>query len=323
MKTISVVVPVYNLAELLPRCMSSLLMQTDQDYEIILVDDGSQDGSGDLCDRYALQYPDIVRCLHKVNGGLSSARNAGMQAAEGQYVTFPDPDDWTEPDYLARFLELARDNQADLVCTGHFVEYPDHTIEANPGQTRRMMSGKQAQEALLNAPCMCGFAWNKLYRLDLIREHGLHFLDDVGTTEDLDFAYRYLQYCSRVCFAPEVRTYHYFQRNGAATHSEFSIKKMQSIRTYEKIIHDAGEDSTVGRAAMEEICNTAMNLMILYFNSPHADEQVYDRLRMYIRRYYPYYRQSRRFGTGRKLQAFVARYMPRLYGKLKQLLTRR
>lgn len=92
---VSIVVPVYNMEKFLPRCMDTLVSQSS-DYEIILVDDGSTDRSPELCDDYRQRYPSLVRVIHKRNSGLSSARNAGIEAAKGTYVIFPDPDDWVE-----------------------------------------------------------------------------------------------------------------------------------------------------------------------------------------------------------------------------------
>ena len=90
---ITLVVPIYNMAQYLPRCVDSLLRQTCRDFEIVLVDDGSTDASGAMCDRYAADHPGHIRVIHKENGGLSSARNAGIDAARGEFVIFPDPDD--------------------------------------------------------------------------------------------------------------------------------------------------------------------------------------------------------------------------------------
>ena len=105
---ISVIVPVYNMKIYLKRCMKTLIMQTQDNYEIILVDDGSTDGSSEICDEYAKENPDLIRVIHKENGGLSSARNAGIEEATGRYIIFPDPDDWVEPDYLKAFVELKK-----------------------------------------------------------------------------------------------------------------------------------------------------------------------------------------------------------------------
>ena len=183
------------------------------------------------------------------------------------------------------------------------------------------MTGADAQKALLMPPCMSGFAWNKLYQLDIIKAHRLKFLDDVGTTEDLDFAFRYLQFCDSVCFAPEIRVYHYYQRSGAATHSGFSVKKLQSIHTYEKMIDIAGQTSEIGRAAKEEICNTAINLLPIYLNSGIEDEVSYLKIKEYIQKYYFDYQKSSRYSKGRKIQAVLARYVPRLYCTIKNIVS--
>lgn len=317
---ITVVVPIYNLSELLPRCISSLLDQRGL-IEIILVDDGSTDKSPVMCDYYAATFPDRVRVIHKSNGGLASARNMGIEAAQGEYIIFPDPDDWVEPNYIFKLTELQEKYQPDLLCVGHYVDYDNHSEAANIGQSLRQMDGIQAQKALLIPPCMSGFAWNKLYHLDIIRENGLRFLDDVGTTEDLDFAFRYLEFCKKVVFSPEDRLYHYYQRAGAATHSGFSQKKIDAIRTYEKMIVSTSNKDII-RAAQEALCNTAVNLLWIYENSKFDDVCTKKKIQSYIRMNLKQYCTSKQFGMGRKIQAIIACYMPRLYVYLKNKVTK-
>ena len=314
---ISVIVPVYNMKSFLPRCMESLLSQTVDDNEILLIDDGSTDGSEALCDEYASNSHGRIKCLHKPNGGLPSARNAGIDAANGSFIIFPDPDDWVEPDYLEKLNSYQAFYNADMVCTGHYTDYDDRSIPVNPGESIRIMSGEEAQSSLLISPSMRGFAWNKLYRLDLIRENVLRFLDDVGTTEDLDFTYRYLQYCDTVCFDPEARTYHYYQRSGAATHSKFSDRQLKTLRTYEKIIESSGGDSLIGQAAKAEICNSAMNLLVSYIDSGKRDDDAYRLICDNIRKYYADYMRSDQYSMKRKIQAVMARYIPNAYGTIK------
>lgn len=312
---ISLVVPVYNMEQYLPRCMEHLLCQ-DGSYEIILVDDGSKDGSATLCDQYAMEHPQMVQVVHKENGGLSSARNAGMDVARGEYVIFPDPDDWVEPQFVARLMELQEQYNPELLCIGHDVDFDTYSIPANQGQLLRKMDRAQAQRALLLPPAISGFAWNKLYHLDIIRFNGLRFLDDVGITEDMDFAFRYLQHCKHVVFSPEDRLYHYCQRSGAATHSSFSRRKMESIRTYEKMIIACTDEALI-HAAEEEICNTAVNLIWSYQNSHLRDDKAWKQLRHYLKRYLKPYCTSKRYGCGRKLQAVLAYCVPKLYVALK------
>ncbi|MGN0335144.1 MAG: glycosyltransferase family 2 protein [Lachnospiraceae bacterium] len=312
---ISLVVPVFNMEQYLPRSMECLLCQTGN-YEIILVDDGSQDGSAALCDQYAMEHSKLVHVVHKENGGLSSARNAGMDVAQGEYVIFPDPDDWVEPQFVARLIELQEQYHPELLCIGYNVDFDTRSVPANKGQFLRQMDGVHAQRALLLPPTISGFAWNKLYHLDIIRSNGLRFLDDVGTTEDMDFAFRYLQHCKRVIFSPEDRLYHYYQRSGAATHSNFSRSKLESIRTYEKMIA-ASTDEELIRAAEEEICNTAVNLVWSYQNSHLRDDEAWKQLRHYLKRYLKQYCTSSRYSCGRKVQAVLAYCVPKLYVALK------
>ena len=114
---ISVIVPVYKAEAWLARCVDSILAQTFRDLEVILVDDGSPDGSGALCEGYAAA-DSRVKAIHKANGGVSSARNAGIEAASGEWVAFVDSDDWLEPDYLERLADRLTGPDCDVVMGG-------------------------------------------------------------------------------------------------------------------------------------------------------------------------------------------------------------
>lgn len=315
---VTIVVPIYNMEQFLPRCMAGLLNQTYQDIEILLIDDGSTDGSLKLCEKYAHDYPDKIFIIHKENGGLSSARNAGIEVARGKYIIFPDPDDWVEPGYIEALLSAQEETNADLVCLGHYINYDNKELKANDGQVEIMLNAIDAKKALFVQPCMSGFAWNKLYHLDIIRENSLRFLDDVGTTEDLDFAFRYLDYCKSVYFNPTKRIYHYYQRSDAATGERFSKKKVEAIRTYEKIIQASCNYPEIIKAAKEEICNIAINLTWLYKRNHCDDIESWKQIRKYLRKYLWCYLKSKKFNVGRKIQAVVAWVSPSLYVILKE-----
>lgn len=323
MVAITLAIPVYNMEQYLPRCMETMLAQTCRDFELLLIDDGSTDGSGPMCDTYAAGHPDLIRVIHKENGGLSSARNAGIAEAKGDCISFPDPDDWVEPDYVETLLEYRQLHKADLVCTGYCVDTESTCVPSAPDHPPLLLSGTEAQKALLLPPQMKGFAWNKLYRLDLIRQHGLRFLDDVGITEDLDFSYRYLAFCQTVCFVPSARTYHYFQRDGAATRSSFSRRKLDSLHTYEKIIADCEHTMPdLAQAARDDICTTAVNLIWMYENAEIKDAAVKEVLLRHIRENLPAYLRGKRYGFGRKVQAVLAGFCPGLYAHLKNAVQR-
>lgn len=311
-------VSIYNMEQYLPRCVNTLLSQTYRNFEILLINDGSADGSGAMCDGYAAEYPELIRVIHKKNGGLSSARNAGIDAARGEYIIFPDPDDWVEPEYAAKLLVYRNQFNVDLVCTGYYVNTENSCTSAKQSSQSMIMTGKDAQKALLLPPKLSGFAWNKLYRLDIIRDNNLCFLDDVGITEDLDFTYRYLAFCQEVCFSPSDQTYHYFQRDGAATRSGFSKRKMDSLHTYEKIIADCEETMPdLAQAARDELCTTAVNLIWMYENSDCHDPALKEVLLHHIRHNLPAYLKGKRYGMGRKIQTVLAGYCPSVYAHLK------
>ena len=127
MPEVSVIVPVYNMEEYLPRCIESILAQTYRDFELILVDDGSSDNSGNMCDEYALK-DNRIKSVHKENDGVSSARNCGLQVAEGKYILFIDSDDFVDPSYIGELLE---NKEYDYVTAGHYIQRYNMTWEEN------------------------------------------------------------------------------------------------------------------------------------------------------------------------------------------------
>lgn len=117
---ISVVVPIHNAEWTMDKCISSVLAQIYTDYELLLIDDGSKDGSGRICDNYALQDKRI-KVVHKENGGVSSARNVGLDLAQGTWIVFIDADDWLEPDALQYFAEVTQNKKVDYLLCGHYL----------------------------------------------------------------------------------------------------------------------------------------------------------------------------------------------------------
>ena len=121
---VSVTVPVYNTSRYLRKCLDTLAAQTLKDIEVIMVDDGSTDDSGLICDQYAQQHTNF-KVIHKPNGGLSTARQAGLEAATGEYIIVCDSDDWVEPDMYERLYKAAKESDADIAMCGFIAEYPD------------------------------------------------------------------------------------------------------------------------------------------------------------------------------------------------------
>ncbi len=175
---LSFILPIYNVARYLPQCIDSILSQMTCDCEIILVDDGSTDGSGAICDAYAQGDPRIT-VLHKENGGLSSARNAGMEIAQGDYVCFVDSDDYLAHGSVGPLLDWLEGGTADILFLQCDKVYPDGTLEPMAdGITADGIRGKSREQVLAflaGCPKFPASAWAKLWRRDFLRENGLEF----------------------------------------------------------------------------------------------------------------------------------------------------
>ena len=169
---ISVVVPIYNMEPYLARCVDSLLSQTYADLEIILVNDGSTDGSPTLCERYAAQ-DSRIKVLHKPNGGLSDARNAGVEAATGEWIYFVDSDDWLDRDAIGRLYDFAVTGRCDVVQGNMYYVYADYMLyrKADRKERRTTVLGREeAMRGLIVNDRIKNFAWGKLYRAKLIKD---------------------------------------------------------------------------------------------------------------------------------------------------------
>lgn len=187
-KKLSFIVPVYNVEAYLPQCLDSILSQSAPDCETILVDDGTKDSSNVICDEYSRRYTD-VKVIHKANGGLSSARNAGMELAEGKYVCFVDSDDYIEAGSVQKLLQWIDANDADICFLQTTKVYPNGSTqpmgeELDPAMIRGQ-DGAKVLEFLSSRPKFPGSAWAKLFRREFLEENALHFPDDRRLSEDL------------------------------------------------------------------------------------------------------------------------------------------
>lgn len=180
--SISIIVPIYKVEKYLRRCIESLIYQDFQDIEIILVDDGSPDNCGTICDEYAQKDARII-VIHQQNGGLSAARNTGIDVARGEYLMFVDSDDWVEPDYCSAALSKAKEKHCDIVVFGYNNIYKDH-IDITQRKEKLFKSIDAIIE--LHGGQIESFAWNKIYKADLFKT-GIRYpkgrlFEDIGTT---------------------------------------------------------------------------------------------------------------------------------------------
>lgn len=215
MPKVSVIVPVYNVAEFLPKCVSSLLAQTYVDYEIILVDDGSTDNSGELCDIYAKEQKKIS-VIHQQNQGQGSARNTGIAACNGEYLLFVDSDDYVHPRLMEYTVTAAETYQCDMVVFDAVAVYPDETR----GPMYRCFLPPNELVGTAEAKPMLFFSgvWNRLWKKSLFVNYEISFPSRVWY-EDLYVAGKMAAHFESVYYVNGEPLYYYLQREGSTMHS--------------------------------------------------------------------------------------------------------
>lgn len=231
MPNISVVVPVYNVEQYLCRCVESILNQTYVNFELILVDDGSPDQCGELCELYAAKDR-RVHVIHQQNGGLSVARNTGIDwafSSDSEWITFIDSDDWIRPEYLEVLLERTTSNKVKVgVCSFSSADHAGNVTEIKNGQERLIAPEKFWCEAQGNATV----AWGKIYRKDLfstIRYPAGKIHEDEFTTYKLLFSQ------SRI-FVTSADLYLYCTTSPSIMRSQWNEKKLVGLEAYEEQI---------------------------------------------------------------------------------------
>ena len=232
---ITVIVPIYNVEPYLRKCVDSILNQTYKNIEIILVDDGSTDSCGKICDSYADKDKRIT-VIHKENGGLSDARNAGIEIIKGKYVTFIDSDDWIEPTYVEQLYKILVENDADLsVCDLYYIDSKNHLYNSPATDGKVFIwNREEALLKLLSDNKMGTSAWGKLYKTKYFKEEGIRYPKG-KLYEDIPVTYEILLEADRIVYG-NYALYNYFVRPQSISSSSFSSCKMQAIEHLESVI---------------------------------------------------------------------------------------
>lgn len=226
---ISVIVAIYQAEKFICRCLDSIQCQTFTDFEVILVDDGSVDGSGRICDEYA-RKDSRFRVLHKENEGVSIARQTGLDAARGGYVIHADPDDWVEPDWLLKLYRKIEDEKADMVICDYERVYSDRKVTYD--QQLTSLNNNDILCDLLNEK-IWGACWNKLIRKDCFERYHISFHPKMKLWEDLYVTTKLVANNVKVVYLPEI-LYHYdsyISSNSAIRHLSLH-NKIVSIMIY-------------------------------------------------------------------------------------------
>ena len=221
---ISVIVPVYNVEKYLRKCLDSLVNQTFKDYEVILVNDGSTDNSANIINEYLSKYP-FIKCFKKENGGMSSARNVGLDNASGEYLAFVDSDDFVEIFFLEKLYQKAIETESDVVvCNYHALnEEEKRTINCH-----MMFSPEDKREYLLSPPMV----WNKLIKRNIFEK--IRFKEGIFY-EDLDICVKMLPYINKVSFVDEPLYNYYLQHSGSVmTQKTFNVHLLDIFSVLEE-----------------------------------------------------------------------------------------
>lgn len=217
---VSVVIPVYNVQQYLPQCVESIRTQTYQRLEILLVDDGSTDGSGRLCDDLA-QRDSRIKAIHKPNGGLSDARNVGTAACGGEFVFYLDSDDYLEQDAITALMRIQAESHGEVVIGNYYYTYPDHEDIAQPDTGKIRKYNRKEAISLLMQGKLQTFAWGKLIRADIAKRH----LFPAGKLfEDHFWTHLVFQDCETVVYTTKPMV-HYRQRDNSISYT-FNLSRL-------------------------------------------------------------------------------------------------
>lgn len=222
---ISVLIPIYNVEDYLDRCLTSVLNQTYKNLEVILVDDGSPDNSGALCDGYA-EKDSRVKVVHKENGGISDARNAALDAATGKYVTFIDPDDYVKETYVEYLYELVKEFGTRMSIALHEAVYETGKVLKWDTGERILMDSEKCMERILYHDALDISVWGKLYERSLfknVRYPKGKLFEDAGVT------YKLIIQCDKVACGFESQYYYMIRKGCSIVTSRFHKSKLDMI----------------------------------------------------------------------------------------------
>ncbi len=283
---ISVIVPIYNTDKYLDKCIKSIIQQTWTNLQIILVDDGSSDSSGEICDKYA-SMDSRIQVIHQKNSGVSAARNKGLQNAVGKYIAFVDADDFLPADAYENLMNAWMPESQLVMGRIRCIREDGEPLKESRKFNLRKTTVEEFQMDLFEETTFSylGFPWDKLYVLDLIKKHNLEFNPSIVLNEDRLFIFQYLQFCRNVSFC-DATVYFYRQRGSdimteagrriIVTENEMTV--LNAFRQMQKISFEKSEKLyyVCSRKALE----SALDLLN---RVPRSDKAKRKRLKIFLR----------------------------------------
>lgn len=276
---VTVVVPVYKVEKYIDKCVESILNQTYSNLEIILVDDGSPDNCGKICDNY-IKKDVRIKVVHKENGGLSDARNAGIDIARGKYITFVDSDDYIDSEYVELLYKTIKKDKSDMAISSHKVIYENGTILKKATEEESVLKPKEVLKRILYGDGIDLSAWAKLYKIELfgeIRYPKGRLFEDAATT------YKLVDKCKKISIISK-STYNYIIRKNSITNVNFSEKKMDLIISTEEMCNYVKEKyPDLEMAANRRLMYAYLSTLTQLIKSNKKNEKVEKKLYDYIK----------------------------------------
>ena len=282
-KLVSIIVPIFNTESYLVKCIESILAQDYQNFELLLVNDGSTDASGSICDEYS--YIDKrIKVLHKDNGGVSSARNIGLKMAQGNYVLFIDSDDWIESDTISYLLMIITTTNADCsICDFCNKNIPLQSFYQDSFKIQNFDMRSGIENALIPK----GYSWstcNKMFKKSLINTNSISFDESISIGEDLVFTISYLLHCANIAYGPKPK-YHYRWRETSAINEAFNPKKLSAIKAYSKVERILSGNDLGLCELFNSVFLSALVELLIEAQASEAEEKHIVKIREYIKRF--------------------------------------
>lgn len=313
---VSVVVPVYNVEQYLNRCIESLINQTYENIEILLIDDGSADDSPQICDEWTIK-DSRIKVYHKENGGVSSARNIGLKKCHADYVLFVDPDDYVANNFVEVLLDSIVNNNCDMAIINFIEKYSDETIEnVNHFKTeKKLLKKADFLDHIYDSNSYYGGPCNKIYLKKIIDDNNITFNEKVHYGEDLLFTVRYADKSQNFYYEYDENLYYYFRRDESVTNSKFNKKTASFVNIAEQLI-DIFEKNKVdsSRIKKQYIC---FYFKALYYleNNKDFSKMEYKKI---IKKYKKDVFKSKKIDIYAKLYVFAITYFPQLMKKIQK-----
>lgn len=321
MPEISIIVPVYNVEKYVKQCLQSILNQTFSDFEVIIIDDGSSDQSGKICDDFA-RLNSKITVLHTENEGLASARNKGLDRAKGDYICFVDSDDYLQENYLEFLYRIIQNSEYDFVsCAANFVDEQGKLIRRNDYLvSEKEIVGDEIIDIYMTTNLIEDASWNKLYKKTVWQD--LRFLEGY-IYEDSEIIVRLLQRCKTIFFTSEFLYYYRIRSDSILSYEGKSIyKKKYKIKNLHLLSVYESRAKQLRGTKWEVGCYRQILLLcgefIFYhtFFPKEEQEEVITRCREYFRKYKSYLWRKHLFTLKERMLVFCEVRYPGILGVL-------